>query len=245
MASHRYAICRHTCTTCISTLTQTILWPMQHGSATRHAVDPGPHPDCNEDCEGHKFLNTQRSRNSNAIRNPTSEELEEHLPTPIGEGSQVTTFGSHPFRVLEMLYITDPVQAESNKHRATGDLGFMSATVTLEEWNLVKHLTSYVHGPNQISTAQKAVKVLIHEWVSHKNTRTCLFNELNISQVYLILSVSRYKDTNQPGKGFNIEFMNWGEYKDILITGPGGPQWRELYAYDCIIGGIDLDMGYL
>ena len=61
----------------------------------------------------------------------------------------------------------------------------------------------------------------------------------------VILSVSPYKDTNKPGKGLNIEFINWGEYKDILITGPGGPQWRELYAYNCIIGGIDLDMGYL
>ena len=69
-----------------------------------------------------------------------------------------------------MLYITDPVQAESNKRRTTGDLGFMSATITLEELNLVKHLTSYVHGPNQISTAQKAMKVLIHAWVSYKNT---------------------------------------------------------------------------
>ena len=170
MASNWYAICRHTCTTCILTLTQTILWPMRHGSATSHAVDPGPHPDCNEDCEGHKFHNTQRLQNSNAICNPTLEGLEEHLPTPIGGGSQVTSFGPHQFHVLEMLYITDPVQAESNKRCATGDLGFMSATITLEEWNLVKHLTSYVHGPNQISTAQKAVKVLIHEWESYKYT---------------------------------------------------------------------------
>lgn len=46
-------------------------------------------------------------------------------------------------------------------------------------------------------------------------------------------------------KGFKIEFMTWNDYRDIILSGPGRDEWRALYNYDCIIGGIDLDMGYL
>ena len=42
---------------------------------------------------------------------------------------------------------------------------FAEKSLYLDEWHLLKHLTSYVHGLNQILTTQKAMKVLIHEWV--------------------------------------------------------------------------------
>lgn len=172
MSNAQYFICKHTCTTCISPQTQTILWPTQHGSATRHAVDPGPHRDCNKDCDGFEFLDPERARNPDSVHNATLEELEEHLLTPISNSGQVTLSNKRPFRTLQMLYVADPVQGESNKRRATGDLGFMSATIPLDEWYIVQHLKSYVHGPNQTSTTQKTVKVLIHEWVSTVNTST-------------------------------------------------------------------------
>ena len=59
------------------------------------------------------------------------------------------------------------------------------------------------------------------------------------------MRLQRYSDPQQPGKGFKIQFMNWEEYKEILMLGSGGQRWSEMCGYDCIIGGIDLDMGYL
>jgi hypothetical protein len=96
----------------------------------------------------------------------TAEELEEHLPTPISDIALVRPNTRRQYRTLKMLYVTDPVQKEANKRRAAEDLGFMNAIIPLEDWDLVKHLEGYIHGPNHNSTVQKQVKVLIHEWVS-------------------------------------------------------------------------------
>jgi len=147
----------------------TILWPSKHGSGSRHAVDPGPHPDCDEECEGNQFLDPEKVRNNDAVRRATVRELEEFLPTPVSKRVQIVPSGTHPYRILKMLYVTDPVQAESNRRRAAEDLGFMHATISQDEWALVEHLTAYVHGPNQVPLTQKNVKVLIHEWVGLLN----------------------------------------------------------------------------
>ena len=161
-----YYVCRHTCATCICPETQTILWTNKHGTASRHAVDPGPHPDCNEDCDGNEFLNVKRKRNVDALRYATIEETEANRPTPTNNRNEVEPSDNDSFRVLNILYVSDPVQAEPNKHRATGDLGFMNTVISLDEWFLILHLTSHVHGPPQKSNLKKEVRVLIHEWVS-------------------------------------------------------------------------------
>ena len=73
---------------------------------------------------------------------------------------------NNSFHVLKIPYVSDPVQVEPNKHCATGDLGFMNTAISFDEWCLIQHLTSHVHGPPQNSNHKKEVRVLIHEWVS-------------------------------------------------------------------------------
>ena len=161
-----YHVCRHTCATCICPETQTILWTNKHGTASRHVVNPGPHPDCNEDCDGNQFLNVKRKRNVDALRYATIKETEANQPTPTNNRNEVTPSDNNSFHILKILYISDPVQAEPNRHHATGDLGFMNTAISFDEWCLVRHLTSHVHGPPQNSTHKKEVRVFIHEWVS-------------------------------------------------------------------------------
>jgi hypothetical protein len=61
-----------------------------------------------------------------------------------------------------------------------------------------------------------------------------------------MLYIRRYPFDDESGKGFNISFMDWAEFKGIVISGTAAVQeWMRLTEYDCIIGGIDFDMGYL
>ena len=39
--------------------------------------------------------------------------------------------------------------------------------------------------------------------------------------------------------------MAWETYKSIVLGGLMNPDWMMLGWYDCIIGGIDLGVGYL
>ena len=58
-----------------------------------------------------------------------------------------------------------------------------------------------------------------------------------------MLYIWQYDDENESGKGFNISFMDWDEFKEIIISRTAAI--RDLIKYDCIISGIDFDMGYL
>ena len=62
----------------------------------------------------------------------------------------------------------------------------------------------------------------------------------------LILYIRKISDKDDSGRGFDVSFMGWEEYKKILLSGPNAiNDWKRLIEYDCIIGGIDLNMGYL
>ena len=54
-----------------------------------------------------------------------------------------------------------------------------------------------------------------------------------------------YWDQDAPGKAFLVRVMAWETYRSIVLSGPTNPDWMMLGRYDCIIGGIDLNMGYL
>lgn len=58
-----------------------------------------------------------------------------------------------------------------------------------------------------------------------------------------MLYIRQYDGENESGKGFNISFMDWDEFKEIIISRTAAV--KDLIEYDCIIGGIDFDMGYL
>lgn len=61
-----------------------------------------------------------------------------------------------------------------------------------------------------------------------------------------MLYIRRHTFENDNGKGFNISFMDWAEFKPMVISGTRDLKgWSHLTEYDCIIGGIDFDMGYL
>jgi hypothetical protein len=60
-----------------------------------------------------------------------------------------------------------------------------------------------------------------------------------------VLCLQKYQDEDAPGKAFSVRVMAWETYKSIVLGGLTNPDWMMLGRYDCIIGGIDLDMGYL
>lgn len=82
-----------------------------------------------------------------------------------------------------MLYVVDPVQGETNKIRASGDIGFMNTTITNWDWDLVKDIPLHVHhlSPKRENNSNtRNVRVLIQEWVRYKN-------EFNLSVAHIML----------------------------------------------------------
>ena len=60
-----------------------------------------------------------------------------------------------------------------------------------------------------------------------------------------VLCLQKYQDEDAPGKAFSVRVMAWETYKSIVLGGLMNPDWMMLGWYDCIIGGIDLGVGYL
>ena len=60
-----------------------------------------------------------------------------------------------------------------------------------------------------------------------------------------VLHLQKYRDEDAPGKAFLVKVMAWETYRSIVLGGPMNLDWMMLGWYNCIIGGIDLDMGYL
>ena len=60
-----------------------------------------------------------------------------------------------------------------------------------------------------------------------------------------VLNLQKYQDEDAPGKAFLVRVMAWETYKSIMFGGLTNLDWMMLGWYNCIIGGIDLDMGYL
>ena len=85
----------------------------------------------------------ERVQNPDAVCNATLEELKEHLPMSISDVRQVTLSSGHPFWVLKMLYIMDLVQGGFNKCYTMKDLGFMSATIPLDD-SISSNTSSYM-----------------------------------------------------------------------------------------------------
>ena len=61
----------------------------------------------------------------------------------ISDVRQVTLSSGHPFWVLKMLYIMDLAQGGLNKCRTMRDLGFMSATIPLDD-SISSNTSSYM-----------------------------------------------------------------------------------------------------
>lgn len=165
----KYVICKHTCSNCVNRNTKSILWPSGHNTAQRHACNPGPHKSCTRACPGNKYLSSGTTEpNGSAVRDATQDDIDKHLHTltPFDNASPAPT--SIPddissFRKIEILYVADPVLAETNLHRARKDLGFISTNISQEEWLLIKHMEGHVHRINP--EAKQDVKVVIQEWV--------------------------------------------------------------------------------
>lgn len=65
------------------------------------------------------------------------------------------------------------------------------------------------------------------------------------------LSLRKFVDTRNEDRSFEVSFNGWKTYRDILSSycHDAAPEimtaWEKLCSYDCIMGGVDLDMGYL
>lgn len=51
-------------------------------------------------------------------------------------------------------------------------------------------------------------------------------------------------DANR-NRRFNVKFMKWEEYRNIILSGSTTEEWNTLSRYDCVFGGNNLDMNYL
>lgn len=85
-----YVICKHTCTECICKSTDCRLWPrsQDHGTATRHAVNPRLHKTCNDECPGYQYLDYDSSaqrmqRSRDAVYEASPLDIQLYLPTPV------------------------------------------------------------------------------------------------------------------------------------------------------------------
>ena len=165
-----YLVCLHTCETCICDTTMTILWPKKHGSIQCHAINLNRHPFCTADCPGNIYLLKNSVKNtwdSRAIHLPTKQEYEDNVTMELhGSGQLIDSGTGVSFRQLRVLYVTDPVQGESNKIRANTDHSFMKTLISYHDWLDVWNLMSYVHGPVTEPDGQWDICVLIYEWVS-------------------------------------------------------------------------------
>ena len=90
-----------------------------------------------------EFLDIERVQNPDVVCNAILEELGEHLPMPISDAGQVTLSSRHPFWVLKIMYIVDLVQGELNKCHTMKELGFMDATIPLDD-GISSNTSSYM-----------------------------------------------------------------------------------------------------
>ena len=179
-----------------------------------------------------------------AVYVATSEDIQLYLPTPLDDNASITTPLCPSSRVLRILYVADPVQGEQNKRRASSDIGFMTTTIYTREWELVKDLTSHVHRLSPENNGNvRSVRVLIQEWV-HKANMLYLYIAEIISQVLLALHLQCDVESEGSNQHFQVEFMKWEDYRRIIFSGSSSEDWCRLCQYDCIFGGINLDMGY-
>ena len=218
--------------------------------ATRHAVNPKMHWTCNGEWPGYQYLDFNLDphslvRDMDAVYVATSEDIQLYLPTPLDDDASIATPLRPSPRVLRILYVADPVQGEQNKRRASSDIGFMTTTIYTREWELVKDLTSHVHrlSPENNGNA-RSVRVLIQEWVCKANMLYLYIAEI-ISQVLLALRLQYDVESEGSNQRFQVEFMKWEDYWRIIFSGSSSEDWHRLCQYDCIFGGINLDMGYL
>ncbi|KAI6017507.1 hypothetical protein EDC04DRAFT_2902507 [Pisolithus marmoratus] len=119
------------------------------------------------------------------------------------------------------MYIPNPSHAVKTKQEAANDLAWASCKITLSQFNAISSLKGFIYKEQVTKTV---VRVQVTEWL------------------WLILQMDDY----DKGTAFNIEYMTWENFKDIILDpNMRALDWHDLVENkDCIIGGVDYSIDH-